>query len=86
MTPMSMLNSASPQQSTTEAQPSVDGTPMDQQVAPVENGASPESVNGAEEEMETEEKEEVKEEVGRVIAFRSVGVLVKPRIYLDSFL
>ena len=76
MQPMSMLNSASPQQSATESQPSVDGTPMDQQVAPVENGASDESVNGAEEEMETEEKEEVKEEVGRVIAFRNVYYLL----------
>ena len=67
MPPMSMLNSASPQQ---ESQP-LDGAPIDQQVAPVENGASDESVNGADEEMETDEKEEVKEEVGGVVSFRN---------------
>ena len=53
----------SPQQQAGDSQ-ATDGKPMDQQVAPMENGMSDSSVNGVDEEMETDEKEEVKEEVG----------------------
>ena len=40
-------------------------------MAPVENGMSDSSVNGVDEEMETDEKEEAKEEVG-VGGFRGI--------------